>query len=219
MSAVSASGSTARSVTDWLGELMETQVIWPHNSSWLQPDAQTISAASSWHKDAYVVFTKLHYLSPMHYKSSFFFFPSYLQQSLLCDTAYPCGLNNISGALLLKSADFLPMDISSTLNQHCCFILAYSVLQFVLFVLSTQLQIIAAERILGEIKPADSLGENLHTKWSLQPPVALRARRPLHSRQNRCFFGKMSLWSGQFVKHFNNRGRETTVKTEPQWWV
>lgn len=79
------------------------------------------------------------------------------------------------------------MDISSTLNQHCCFILAYSVLQFVLFVLSTQLQIFAAERILGEIKPADSLGENLHTKWSLQPPVALRARRLLHSRQNRFF--------------------------------
>lgn len=34
---------------------------------------------------------------------------------------------------------------------------------------------------------ADSPGENLHTKWSLRPSVALRACLLLHSRQNRCF--------------------------------
>lgn len=47
------------------------------------------------------------------------------------------------------------------------------------------------KRILWEIKPtasqADSLGENLHTKRSLRPSVALRAHWLLHSRQNRCF--------------------------------
>lgn len=57
---------------DWLGELVETQVIWLQISSWLQPDAQTISAASFWHKDACMLYTKLHSLSSLHYKSFFF---------------------------------------------------------------------------------------------------------------------------------------------------
>lgn len=57
-------------VFDWLGELVETQVIWPHISSWLQPDAQSISAAPSWHRDA--CYTELHSPSPLHYKSCIF---------------------------------------------------------------------------------------------------------------------------------------------------
>lgn len=85
------------------------------------------------------------------------------------------------------------MDISSALKQNCCFKLAYSVLQFVLFVLSTQAQIIAAgKNILLEVKAtasqADSLGNNLHSKWSLRPSVSFRTRWLLHSRPNRGFF-------------------------------
>lgn len=174
---------------DWLGELVETQVIWLQILSWLQPDAETISA-SFWHKDACLLYTELHSLSPLHYKSFFFSVTS---------TAKFIVRHCISMALtiflcsVLEICRFLAwaMDISSTQNQNCWFELAYSVLRFVLFVLSTQPEINAAEKNTLRNKdnclPGWLTGENLHTKWSLRPSVALRAHWLLHSRQNRCF--------------------------------
>lgn len=115
------------------------------------------------------------------------------------------------------------MDISSTLNQNCCFKLAYSILQFVLFVLSTQPQIIAAEentlRNKGDCLPGWLTGGKSAHQMISMSISGLKSMLTAPLQTKRMFSGKTSPWSGGFVKHFDNRGRETAMKTQPQWRV
>lgn len=115
------------------------------------------------------------------------------------------------------------MDISSTLNQNCCFKLAYSVLQFALFVLSTQPQIIAAEentlRNKGDCLPGWLTGGKSAHQMISTSISGLESMLTAPLQTKRMFSGKTSPWSGGFVKHFDNRGRETAMKTHPQWRV
>lgn len=109
------------------------------------------------------------------------------------------------------------MDISSTLNQNCCFKLAYSVLQFVLFVLSTQPQIIAAEentlRNKGDCLPGWLTGGKSAHQMISTSISGLESMLTAHSRQNGCFL----------VRHPRDQaGLWNTLTTEdkrPPWKV